>query len=223
MARNAMDADGKVISIEEWELHHKEETPFCMVCEKRMYIKGGSSPGVTTHFAHFEGSNCPSIEYNREKYDDLKPSELDLENGKKIQGFLLSNIWAVYQKCKEIFGKGLTKRDYQDMIRKASEKKIWYYKGMKEEYIPYVLLVNYGIFKKNDFHKEKTYFVFDANLSSYEDLWIKGGKLKQKIWRVKPDIGEIKDIKISFDISGLADHYFLTWATGLDPKNIYNW
>lgn len=68
------------------------------------------------------------------------------------------------------------------MIFKASERNVWFYKGMTLKYLPYVLLVNYGVFQKEEHRKNKVYFVFDSKLSNYEDLWIKP-KIKQKCGR----------------------------------------
>ncbi|WP_121640692.1 hypothetical protein [Virgibacillus sp. Bac330] len=118
----------------------------------------------------------------------------------------------------------LTTKDYKEMIEKASKRNIWFYKGMEEKYLPYVLLVNYGIFEKNKFHKEKTYFVFDSKLSNYDDLWIRNGKIKQKIWKVTPNLHDLEEIEIDFDNSEYAPYYFLPWVTGLkDLPDLCKW
>ncbi|MCY7773449.1 hypothetical protein MOF05_07740 [Bacillus haynesii] len=218
MARFALHPKtNEKISIEDWELYHKEETPICIICGHNLYVRANSSPGSSAHFAHYPGSNCPSIQYNREKYDSLQPVEKDYQNAKKLKKHLINNMWPVYQKCKSIFGQGFRQKDFQKMILKASERNIWFYKGMTLKYLPYVLLVNYGVFQKEDHRKNKVYFVFDSKLSNYEDLWIKP-KIKQKMWKVYPEEGQIEEVEIDFDTSSLSPEYFLFWATGLQGK-----
>ncbi|MES9748129.1 hypothetical protein ABWK35_13400, partial [Bacillus safensis] len=58
---------------------------------------------------------------------------------------------------------------------------------------------------------------FDSKLSNYEDLWIKP-KIKQKMWKVYPDEGQIQEVEIDFDTSSLSPDYFIFWATGLQGK-----
>lgn len=216
----------KKVSIQEWELKYKEEKgcPKCLICDYDLYVRASSSPGVSTHFVHKQGSNCSSIGDNRKRYDTLFPREKDYVNAKKLKKTLLSNMELVFQKCKSIFGKGFRRKDFRNVIHKASERDIWLYKGLTMEYLPYVLLVNYGIFQKNEY-REKVYFVFDAKLSRYEDLWIRPKEIKKKVWRVYPDDKDIEEVKIEFDTSTLAPDWFMLYAIGSQYKEeeFLNW
>src|SRR5699024_3516645 len=147
---------------------------------------------------------------------NLQPIEKDYNNAKEIKKSLLSNLEIVFQECIRIYGKkGFKRSDFKALIRKASENNIWFYKGLTTKYLPYVLLVNYGVFQKADHRKEKVYFVFDEKLSNDDDLWINQGKMKQTIFKVYADRNnEVDEVKINFDTSTLDPGYFLFYVTG---------
>ncbi len=64
-----------------------EKTPLCLVCNEEMYTKGNSSPGVTTHFSHYTGTNCPTVGGRRKLYDNLQPIEKIGKTQKKYKVF----------------------------------------------------------------------------------------------------------------------------------------
>ncbi|MBH0167162.1 hypothetical protein IHV12_19745 [Fictibacillus sp. 7GRE50] len=217
MVRTTWDpVRGIEVSADEWEVNNKGKPGRCSICDNDIYIKANSAPAVSTHFAHRAGSNCPSVNNNRESYEILQPIYKDYRNAKQLKKSLLNNMEIVYQKCRSIFGEnGFKRSDFQKLIRAGSDKNIWLYKDMTMKYLPYVLLVNYGVFQKEEHRKRKVYFVFDAKLSSYEDLWIRPGKIKQKLWRVYPEESLIEKVEIDFDTSLLSPDYFIFYATGL--------
>lgn len=204
-------------SVIEWELKYKnvDIKPLCVICRKPMYVRASGTPGSDPHFVHYHKSNCPSIDENRKKYASLKPTEKDAANAKKIKKELMNNMWAIYQKCRELCGGDLRQQQFKEMVNKATENDIWFYKGMSLKYLPYVLVVNYGVFHAS---KRKFYFVFDSKLSNYDDLWI-NGKLKQKIWKVYYEDNDLEELEISYDTSKLAPEFFLFYITDLQKGN----
>ena len=50
------------------------------------------------------------------------------------------------------------------MLEKAKENKIWYYKGLNTNTLPYVLIVNFGIFPKIEGRSEEVWYIFDKNV-----------------------------------------------------------
>lgn len=219
---------GKKVSAKEWDQNHPEESAKCPVCDEYMKVRANSALETTTHFWHKNGSKCPTVKNNSEKYN-LQPVEKDYKNAKKIKKSLLNNLETVYQECKKIYGKkGFKRSDFKELIRKASENNTWFYKGLTMKYLPYVLLVNYGVFQKADHRKEKVYFVFDEKLSNYDDLWIKPGKMKQKIFKIYANRhNEVEEVKIDFDTSTLCPEYFLSYVTGFQgtqkEQDFLNW
>ncbi|MDJ0285335.1 MULTISPECIES: hypothetical protein [Bacillus] len=220
MARSALHPKtNEKISIEDWELYYKEIKPRCMICGNDLYIRSGNTPSSAKHFIHFPHSNCPSIPNNRERYNKLKPIEKDYKNAKSVKKQFLSNMWTVYEKCRSLLDGELKLKDFKDMVSRATEKNIWLYKSLTLDYLPYVLLVNYGVFQKGR-KRNKVYLVLDSQLSNYEDLWIES-KIKQKIWKVYPDefLIEEFDIDFNFTTSSLSPDYFLFYVTGLQGEN----
>ncbi|AMO35282.1 hypothetical protein [Lysinibacillus sphaericus] len=48
-----------------------------------------------------------------------------------------------------------------DVLQKANDKSIWYYKGLTNETLPYVLVVNYGVFPKTKkLRNEDVHYIF---------------------------------------------------------------
>ncbi|OUB81193.1 hypothetical protein [Bacillus wiedmannii] len=209
------------ISIEEWQRKYMEETPICAVCNKSMYVRAKASD-MNTHFAHFKGSDCPLLAENHKRYEHLTPREKDYANAKKIKQTVLNNLWVFYLKCQEAFGEGFRQQDFKSVLEKANEINIWLYKGLTVKHVPYVLLVNYGVFEKKPYRDEKVHFIFDANLSNYDDLWNKPKVIRQKMWKVFPKKGDINEIKMDFSSQGLAPEYFISYITKIDG-NALKW
>ncbi|WIY58987.1 hypothetical protein [Bacillus arachidis] len=143
------------IHVSKWKIKYPGQDAICEVCDKSMYVRADATPDRADHFAHYPHSNCPTSKESRKKYEDLYPTEIDEENAKRIKREVVANLWPIYQKCKEIM-KGnqksndafLYQKEFKEMIQKADERNIWAYKGLTLKYVPYVLLVNYGVFPK---------------------------------------------------------------------------
>ncbi|TFW48661.1 hypothetical protein ES895_26965 [Bacillus sp. 007/AIA-02/001] len=214
------------IHVSKWKIKYPDQDASCEVCNTAVYVRADATPNRQDHFAHYKHSNCPTIKDGRKKYEHLHPTEKDEENAKKIKREVVANLWPIYQKCKEIMKgnqKGnqafLYKKEFKEMIEKADEGNIWAYKGLILKYVPYVLLVNYGVFSKKDFRKRKVHFVFDSLMSNYDDLWI-NSKVKQNIWRVYPDEqNSVEREQIDWDTSGLEPDYFINFITEI-PNEI---
>lgn len=210
--------NGKKINIQEWEFSHKEDTPICLVCNNELYVKAYPSPGVTTHFSHYKNADCPLVKDHYQRYQTLRPGIQDKENGEQVKQLFVNNIGIMFAECKRIFGDGLTHAVFKEMIKKATERDIWFYKGLKIEYVPYVLLVNYGVFKKTN-KTPKIHFVLDANLSNYDELWNKSKNIKHTIWRVFTESLEIEEYKMDPNLGGTkVPHYFIDYIFDLQVK-----
>lgn len=186
------------VSVQEWELKYKTSglEALCPICDNSIFIRNSSAPQGAKHFVHYPGTDCPTVESNRKKYEGLSPNDRDHTNAALVKKQVFDNLYLVYLTCRDIMNGKLKHAEFSSMLETANEREIWLYKGFTFEYVPYVLLVCFGIFnKRGTDRKERVYFVFDANLSNYDDLWNHRG-LKKKIWRVLPDIDDVEEIPI---------------------------
>ncbi|MDI3089774.1 hypothetical protein QJ133_00980 [Priestia megaterium] len=209
---------GEKVNVQDWELFHKEDTPICLVCSNELYVKAHPSPDVTTHFSHYKNPNCPLVKDHHQRYQILGPGIQDKENGEQIKQLFVNNIGLMFAECKRVFGDNFPHALFKEMVKKATERNIWFYKGLKIEYVPYVLLVNYGIFKKTD-KSPKMHFVLDANLTNYDELWNKPKEVRPIIWRVFTDSDEIEEYQMNLRLGNTkVPHYFIDYIFGLQSK-----
>ncbi|HHP5617173.1 TPA: hypothetical protein ACSC54_002797 [Bacillus cereus] len=75
-------------------------------------------------------------------------------------------------------------------------------------------------YSKKTYRDEKVYFIFDANLSNYDDLWNKPKVIRQKRWKVFPKKGDINEIEMDFSSQGLAPEYFISYITKIDGNTL---
>lgn len=200
--------DNIMVSLEDWQLQRIEEIPYCPVCEGIINIRAKGSIAVNTHFKHESESGCPTIERNRRKYELLPPQDRDISNGNALKNWVKVNAHHLYLKCKEVSG-FLKMPEFEKMLLKANENKIWYYKGLTTQHLPYVLLINYGMFDKIENRAEKMYFIFEKDVQG-DDMFLK--REITKIWRIKPENDVIEEVHIDYNIQGTAKHYFWTYV-----------
>ncbi|MEB2301591.1 competence protein CoiA [Lysinibacillus xylanilyticus] len=202
IARN--QTDKKIYSIEDWQVSFINDIPYCPVCDEVTEIKAKSSVYMQTHFAHGKHSDCPTIKDNHGKYTLLPPTDRDEDNGKILLCWAKLNIHHLYLKCQEILQGKLKFIEFTEVLQKANNNSIWFYKGLTNETLPYVLIVNYGVFSKvKDLRSEDVHYIF--NKSAYgDDLFLK--KKISHIYRVV-DSG-IESIALNYKTKGTAPDYF---------------
>ncbi|MGC9934869.1 hypothetical protein [Priestia aryabhattai] len=88
--------------------------------------KAHPSPGVTTHFSHYKNANCPLVNDHHQCYQTLRLGIQDKENGEQVKQLFVNNIGIMFTECKRIFGEGLTHVIFKEMIKKATERDIWF-------------------------------------------------------------------------------------------------
>lgn len=220
MGYHAIDPEtNEKIHVKDWEVKYPGLDATCDVCNTEMYIRAEATSDKKPHFAHYpKRSNCPTILKHRKRYEDFVPTEIDRVNAEDIKKTVLANLWGTFLKCQEIMETKLYESEFKSMIKKANERNIWLYKGLTMKYVPYILLVNYGVFPKTDKRSKKVHFVFDAVISNFDDLWVKS-KVKQKIWRVYPDDeNTIETIGIEWDDCRYVKPYFINYITGIKEE-----
>ena len=161
----------ELIHVSKWKIKYPETNAVCEVCEKELSIWCDSHQGMQEHFHHNPNSNSPLSDKNGKRYEGLYPTESDEENAKKIRRLVFANLWQVYKKYREIIegdkkgGRALLRQvEFREMLEKADKKNIWAYKDLTLKYVPYILLVNYGMFGKGNARKRKVHFVFHSEM-----------------------------------------------------------
>ncbi|MBG9692551.1 hypothetical protein ABD91_17305 [Lysinibacillus sphaericus] len=195
--------DNVIYTLDDWQKKLIGITAYCPVCDEVTKIKAEGSLAVQTYFTHRKNSDCPTIKENHEKYALLPPSERDEENGKRLLCWAKLNIYHLYLKCQEILEGKLKFIEFSNVLQKANDKSIWYYKGLTNETLPYVLVVNYGVFpKKKDLRNEDVHYIFDKK-SYGDDLF-----LKKKISHMfKITKSDIESIELNYTTKSTAPYY----------------
>lgn len=196
-------------SVDEWLENNYNEIPYCPICGEITTIDSKTSEFKRTHFSHSKGALCPSIEKNRELYALLIPKERDMENAKELKNWFKANPYILYNACKKILNEHLSYKEFSEIIRVGNEKQIWSLKGLNEVRLPYVLMVNYGIFDITPTRTDKCYFIFDKDLNG-KDLFLTE-KIKH-IWKIDLKDKDFTKIEISNLVTGSSKSYFWNYV-----------
>ncbi len=204
--------DNKIYSLENWQRSFTDEIPYCPVCGEVTEIRAAGSIYMKTHFFHKKGTYCPSIIENHSKYELFPPTDRDTKNGEEIINWTKVNISHLYSKCREILNDRLKYDEFSNMLAKAKEKHIWFYKNLTINTLPYVLIVNFGVYPKIDGRDENVWYIFDKDMYG-DDLFLK--KKITHIWKVTES--ELERIELNcIPKEGTVPHYVWNYV-----KNLY--
>lgn len=195
---NWHEESGKSITASEWNQKFKSDVPHCLVCRQELTFRGLNGNN-TPHFLHPKDTGCPTVEKNSERYRNLRPVEEDQKNAKRLKEWVLNNGYSLYRLLCDIAGFSIKFKEFTEILLAANRRRIWYYVGLTEDFLPYTLLVNYGEFEKTkdrSGREEEMYMALDSEISSYTDLWIRPTERKQNIFRIFPKSQSYEKIKI---------------------------
>jgi len=171
---------GHKISIEEFIMRYgndasdKGEHAICPVCRGLLFIRGNHNNKKCPHFAHARHADCIVVRQGKEKYSHLTPVEQNPQIISKRKADFLELTDKTYIKCHTICDKRLKFTEYYELLRVATNKKMWSYRGLELECIPYILLTYCDLTKrKNRSRNFNLRFVFNSDVKNYSDLWIK--------------------------------------------------
>lgn len=198
MSYFAIDIDSKEKHDVEWFQIKRKKIALCPICDNKVELRAENSLITAAHFWHGKNSICTSIKKNRKKYEDLPYSQLDKESGKKLREEIKNNLYTIFLTCNAL-SEGLKYTEFKELIIKANKKAIWDYKGLKLNYIPYILILFHDMFyaKGSKLRDEKFYFVLEPSIKSFDDLWNRKDYIKQYIWKISPDKGILDIIHIA--------------------------
>jgi len=204
----AIDLDTKEMHDVKWFQIKRKKIALCPICDNKIELRAENSLMTSAHFWHGKNSICTSIKKNRKKYEDLPFSQLDKEAGKKLRKEIKNNLYTIFLACNALC-EGLKYLEFKELIIKANEKAIWDYKGLKLNYIPYILILFHDIFyaKGSKLRDEKFYFVLEPSIKNFDDLWNIKKNIKQYIWKISPDKGVLEIIKIKQNLDPVPEWF----------------
>lgn len=175
----------------EWFIKNRIKQGFCEVCENLMEIRAQYSTDRPAHFYHAKNADCPTKFENHKRYDHLTARYFDESLGVKIRQEVQQNLFNIYLACSAIVGKNILFETFKLMLSEASKKRIWDYKGISLNYVPYILLsLNEGFFEakfKNEktkkYEETKFFIALEPGVKYFDDLWIDVNR-KNIIWKI---------------------------------------
>ncbi|HFP7023895.1 TPA: hypothetical protein ACHKB2_001767 [Acinetobacter baumannii] len=181
----------------EWFLKNGKVAGVCGYCGTLMTIKANHTSDKRAHFWHGSGdSNCPTITKNGSAYEGLEGGTLDKEAGLQMIQLVNNNMFQIYLACMKIINKSLFFSEFKEWVLKANAKKVWDYKGITLEYVPYILLTFAeklnglfpGVKGGVDYR-----IIFDPKLKTFDNLWIASNQ-KQNILKIDKNSGDILEV-----------------------------
>lgn len=195
------DRSKELIHIDDWVVKYGPNTDGrCRICNNIVYVKAAISQ-KQTHFAHYTGSNCPSIVSNHKPYEVLRDLPRNAAESFAAKQWLLDNAIYVYEKIRSEFRHlSLTWIEFLQLVELANKLDIWSLRDMPHGYIPYVLLVCRDVFVKSQYRKRESYFVLEPSPTG-RTFWNDGTVYKSFIWEVYLPSRDVTyhPIKLSLD------------------------
>ena len=165
-----------------------ERRPLCPICRQRMMLVAPRTANSSGHFAHLPKSAfCPTKESAGVRYGDLPPGRPNTQRAIELKRYFINN-WKIHFSMLDFFVKGLSKKEFFEVLQLADRARIWEYANLEPFQIPYILAT------LTDFPPEKSrngkdkirkkYFrcFFDSTVQKFDDLWISRPKNLQ-FWR----------------------------------------
>ncbi|WP_436862136.1 hypothetical protein [Acinetobacter haemolyticus] len=200
MANYALEAESGEIKDVQWFMLNRGKRGVCPLCESLMELRAEKTTDRSAHLWHGRNTSCPSIPENRIKYENLTARGIDKEQGIRLRKEVLENLYTVYMSCNAIVD-GLRKPEFEQLLRLATEKGIWDYKGLRLNYVPYVLVTFHDMFyaKDSKIRNERYFVVLEPNIKYLDDLW-NDSRVKQYIWKVSPTSGVLEKVAIKDEL-----------------------
>lgn len=155
----------------------------CPACLQPLNVVGDSTPNTVGHFAHRKHSQpCHVKEFGQLRYLDLLPTDPDPARGEWLREQVLKHKdWslAVLQRWVPY----LAWQELHEMLVVARDRRLWEYRHLQPWQVPYCLLMTRefpprsGARGVDGSPRRQLWFRFwfDAQIRSFDDLWIRSG------------------------------------------------
>lgn len=156
----------------------KAADAICEFCRENIYLAGGSSDRVL-HFRHRPGGHCPTKIPAGRPYLELTPVDGDPTSGAHLRSDVRRN-WKRHFSALSNLVPFLSPEEFTSLLEIASERRVWDYRGLQEENVPYVLVLvadfpPWTSIKRNGRPERKLWFrfMYRSQVQSISDLWIR--------------------------------------------------
>nr|WP_295829929.1 hypothetical protein [uncultured Azospirillum sp.] len=112
----------------------------CPFCPSRLSHRA-AIPDRVAHFCHPEGAECPSMAPAGQPYIDLTPTDPDPEAERAIKRAFRHN-WQRHVRRMEQIVPCLHFKEVLALLDFATERRMWGHRGLREEDLPYVLILS---------------------------------------------------------------------------------
>lgn len=181
----------------------------CPACSGEMHTRGETNPTVDGVFSHQPNTThfCPLKASAGEPYIVLPPVDEDHNRTTALRTSFMRN-WKYHYSLMKSYLKVLNVFDFINLIKFADKNRIWSYRNLEENQIPYVFLVLKEFppvkYQGKYIRRDWVRFWFDSRVRSLDDLWIEtnGDWLLIKAIYAKPRSGgtpthkQLKDTEI---------------------------
>ncbi|OUY07640.1 hypothetical protein [Acinetobacter populi] len=207
MAYTALDPETRDKQTIEWFIKNRIKQGLCEVCESVMDIRAQYSSNRPAHLYHPKNTACPTKFENHKRYEHLTARHFDKSHGLIIRQEVQQNLFNIYLACSAIIGKNILFDTFKKLLSEASKKKIWDYKGISLNYIPYILLsLNEGFFEAkfrneetNKYEETKFFIALEPGIKFFDDLWIDANQ-KKMIWKIAKNGQPLEKLKIQGEL-----------------------
>lgn len=161
------------VHISEYMNYYKVDghEPLCFVCNTVVNVRNDSHAIRNTHFYHKNNSNCPTVLSSRERYLNLRYRSYDKDRGERIKKEVKNNLSKIYNACRKLCD-GLYYYEFENLLLKASQRRMWDYANIELSHISYNLLTLETSFARTKGGRLKgVYFCF-SNQHLGDRLWI---------------------------------------------------
>jgi len=150
----------------------------CRVCANPMKLRAAATSERVAHFYHLSGAKtCPSSQAAKKQYSILTPTSPSVIAGIALRAEFKRNWGVHWFEFNRITDRGSVD-EFVEMLERACTKRIWEYKGILPEHLPY-LLVALGDFPRgNSIHSggvpQRRYYLrfwFDGAVRTLEGRW----------------------------------------------------
>ena len=166
--------------------------PRCPICKTVLSIRPKADGDKTRHFWHStKNTGCPTIEENKLRYLGLDGTQDDKDKINNFKFEVASNSYKIFLKCRNMCEDKLSVKEFIRMLECFTKNKIWNYRNLYLEYIPYMLLHLSCNIKKD------LYFVLmPYTFSNSNNLWITSHDEKFLL-RIDDNTGNEENFKVS--------------------------
>lgn len=142
---------GEIIDVDDFVINYgtrykrRNITPVCPCCDSPLHLYGQHSDNVDTIFHHHDNHPPCLIASETNEKTGWRPKNWDFKNRHKVRAAFLNDDEALrdaYAMCWKMLNlRGvLPAEKFASLIKKADQKGIWAYKGMRPWAVPFLLM-----------------------------------------------------------------------------------